>query len=193
MVRVGRYGPYLQRTLPGADAVDEERGNGATGSSIPEGVAPDELTPEKVDELFLGGGGERKLGEHPETGEPIVLKSGRYGPYVSDAASATSSLLQTQSPDTLTLDEALQAARPCPGWSARTPEGAEIFAGDRPVRAVRQARRRLPVAGRRGQALHGHAGRGAGAAGRAEDPAAPGGRRRRCARWASTRSPRSRW
>ena len=55
----------------------------ATGSSLPDGIAPDELTPEKVDELFLGGGGERKLGEHPDTGEPIVLKSGRYGPYVS--------------------------------------------------------------------------------------------------------------
>ena len=60
---------------------------------MPEGVAPDELTPEKVDELFLGGGGERKLGEHPETGEPVVLKSGRFGPYVS-SGERNASLLQ---------------------------------------------------------------------------------------------------
>ena len=52
---------------------------------MPDGLAPDELTPEKVAELFLGGAsGERKLGEHPETGEPIVLKSAATGPYVSD-------------------------------------------------------------------------------------------------------------
>ena len=88
VVRVGRYGPYLQRTVPGAgDRPAEGRrrvqGNQRRPGSLPDGIAPDELTPEKVDELFLGGGGERKLGEHPETGEPIVLKSGRYGPYVT--------------------------------------------------------------------------------------------------------------
>src|SRR5262249_42577459 len=84
VVRVGRYGPYLQRTVPGAAAPLPEsaengngNGNGNQGDrvSLPDGIAPDELTPEKVDELFLGGGGERKLGDHPETGEPIVLKS----------------------------------------------------------------------------------------------------------------------
>ncbi|GAA0737939.1 type I DNA topoisomerase [Dactylosporangium roseum] len=103
VVRVGRYGPYLQRTVAGAP--EGEEGDRAP---VPEGIAPDELTPEKVAELFVGGsGGERKLGEHPETGEPVVLKSGRYGPYVS-TGDKNASLLSTQSPEHLTLAEALK-------------------------------------------------------------------------------------
>ncbi|WP_238015403.1 type I DNA topoisomerase [Dactylosporangium sp. AC04546] len=103
VVRVGRYGPYLQRTIP--DAPEGEEGDRAP---VPEGIAPDELTPEKVAELFVGGtGGERKLGEHPETGEPVVIKSGRFGPYVS-TGEKNASLLSTQSPEHLTLEEALR-------------------------------------------------------------------------------------
>ena len=119
VVRVGRYGPYLQRACP-ATSRRRERGGRRPGdrAPIPEGIAPDELTPEKVDELFLGGGGERKLGEHPETGEPIVLKSGRYGPYVS-SGERKASLLRSQSPDTLTLDEALQLLTPAPAGRRR--------------------------------------------------------------------------
>src|SRR5947199_938898 len=98
VVRVGKYGPYLQRALPGEEPAEDDR------ASIPEGIAPDELTPEKVEELFLGGGGERKLGEHPETGEPVVVKSGRYGPYVS-SGDRNASLLKAQTPDSLTLEE----------------------------------------------------------------------------------------
>jgi DNA topoisomerase-1 len=104
VVRVGRYGPYLQRALPDASDSGE---NGDDRVSIPEGLAPDELTPDKVNELFLGGGGERKLGEHPETGEPVVLKSGRFGPYVS-TGDRNASLLRSQSPDSVTLEEALK-------------------------------------------------------------------------------------
>jgi DNA topoisomerase-1 len=108
VVRVGRYGPYIQRGGSAADT-DPDAETAADGDrvSIPEGLAPDELTPEKVEELFLGGGGERKLGEHPETGEPVVLKSGRFGPYVS-SGEINSSLLKTQSPDSLTLEQAVQ-------------------------------------------------------------------------------------
>jgi DNA topoisomerase-1 len=122
VVRVGRYGPYVQRTLPEQPA-DESGGDRV---SLPEGLAPDELTPEKVEELFLGGGGERKLGEHPETGEPIVLKSGRYGPYVS-TGERNASLLRTQSPDTVTLDEALKLLT-LPRLIGVDGEGNEIFA-----------------------------------------------------------------
>ncbi|NUO57385.1 MAG: type I DNA topoisomerase [Hamadaea sp.] len=109
VVRVGRYGPYIQRGGGTAADVDPDAESAADGDrvSIPEGLAPDELTPEKVEELFLGGGGERKLGEHPQTGEPVVIKSGRFGPYVS-SGEVNSSLLKTQSPESLTLDQAVQ-------------------------------------------------------------------------------------
>jgi DNA topoisomerase-1 len=96
VVRVGRYGPYLQRGEEDTDRV-----------SIPDGIAPDELTPAKVDELYLGGAGERELGRHPETGEPVVLKSGRYGPYVS-SGEVNASLLKTHTPESVTLTEALR-------------------------------------------------------------------------------------
>jgi DNA topoisomerase-1 len=127
VVRVGRYGPYLQRTLPGAEQPNGEDGNGGDRVSLPEGIAPDELTPEKVEELLLGGGGERKLGEHPETGEPIVLKSGRYGPYVT-TGDRNASLLKSQSPDTLTLSDALKVLA-LPRLVGKDPDGADIFAG----------------------------------------------------------------
>jgi len=127
VVRVGRYGPYLQR---GADhAAANGNGDGSDHedrASIPEGVAPDELTPEKVDELFLGGGGERSLGTHPETGEDIVLKSGRYGPYVS-SGERNSSLFKSHSPETLSLEEALRLLS-LPRVVGKDDDGVEILA-----------------------------------------------------------------
>ncbi|MFC6018627.1 type I DNA topoisomerase [Plantactinospora solaniradicis] len=144
VVRVGRYGPYLQRGLPGSEPTGQSRdagengageaGTGDDGSAagdrapIPEGVAPDELTPEKVHELFLGGGGERKLGEHPETGEPIVLKSGRFGPYVS-SGERKASLLRSQSPESLSMAEALRLLT-LPRVVGVGPDGAEVLAAN---------------------------------------------------------------
>jgi DNA topoisomerase-1 len=144
VVRVGRYGPYLQRDMPGtapthATEEDGSRTSSDTAASsdepaaptgdrvsIPEGVAPDELTPEKVTELFLGGGGERSLGDHPVTGEPVMLRSGRYGPYVS-SGDRNSSLLKTQAPDTLTLDDAVQLLL-LPRVVGAGPDGVEVLA-----------------------------------------------------------------
>jgi DNA topoisomerase-1 len=123
VVRVGRYGPYLQRQLPGAtEESPDDR------ASIPEGVAPDELTPEKVTELFLGGGGERSLGDDPATGESVQLKSGRFGPYVQ-AGERKSSLFRSQSPETLTLDQALRLLS-LPRALGKDPEGAEVLAAN---------------------------------------------------------------
>jgi DNA topoisomerase-1 len=124
VVRVGRYGPYLQRDLPSnsAEEANDDR------VSIPEGVAPDELTPEKVHELFLGGGGERSLGDDPATGEPVVLRSGRYGPYVS-SGERKSSLFRSQSPDTVTLDDALRLLT-LPRTVGKDEAGAEIVAAN---------------------------------------------------------------
>ncbi|WP_410819951.1 type I DNA topoisomerase [Micromonospora sp. 050-3] len=136
VVRVGRYGPYLQRELPGgeqpapaaASGEGEEGGTQGDRAPIPEGLAPDELTPEKVHELFLGGSGERKLGDDPGTGEPIVLKSGRFGPYVS-SGERKSSLLRTQTPDSLTLEEALKLLS-LPRLIGVAPDGVEVFANN---------------------------------------------------------------
>ncbi len=69
--RVGRYGPYLQV------------GDGDERASLPEELPLDELDLDKATEVLeIARTSNRPLGEHPETGEPILLKSGRYGPYV---------------------------------------------------------------------------------------------------------------
>jgi len=100
-VRVGRYGPYVER--------DGQRAN------VPEGTAPDELTPELASELLSRPSGEKILGTDPQTGKTIVAKDGRYGPYVTeqlpDGASAkprTASLLKSMDLDSVTLDDALR-------------------------------------------------------------------------------------
>jgi DNA topoisomerase-1 len=103
VVRVGRYGTYLQR--------DEERAN------VPDDIAPDELTPELAEELLARPSGDRMLGTDPATGLQIVAKDGRYGPYVTEvlpedapksAKPRTASLFATMSLDTVTLDDALR-------------------------------------------------------------------------------------
>lgn len=96
VVRVGRYGPYLQR---GGDDGDR--------ASVPEDLPPDELTPDKVEELLSAPSGERDLGTHPDTGEPVVAKAGRFGPYVS-SGEQTASLFSSMSLDTVSLDDAVK-------------------------------------------------------------------------------------
>jgi DNA topoisomerase I len=127
VVRVGRYGPYLQRAVPGVEVpVAEDGSSQGDRVSLPDGVAPDELTPEKVDEFFAGGGGERKLGEHPETGETIVVKTGRYGPYVS-SGEKNASLLSTMSKESMSLEDALKLLT-LPRVVGKDAEGVEILA-----------------------------------------------------------------
>jgi DNA topoisomerase-1 len=102
VVRVGRYGPYLQRSAP--EGAEDGAGDRA---SLPEDLPPDELTPEKVTELLSAPQGGRELGTHPETGEPVMVKSGRFGPYV-ESGEHRGSLLRTMSADTMTLEDALK-------------------------------------------------------------------------------------
>jgi DNA topoisomerase-1 len=72
-VRIGRYGPYIE-------AEDEE---GPVKASIPQDVSPADLDAEQVNLLLKQKTeGPDKLGFHPETGEPIYVLIGAYGPYV---------------------------------------------------------------------------------------------------------------
>ncbi|MGV2985620.1 type I DNA topoisomerase [Microbacterium sp. AGC85] len=78
-LRFGKYGPYLEVIDP---AKPEERGRIV---NVPEDLAPDELTAAKAQELIDAPvAGDRVLGENPENGRVIVVKDGRYGPYVQE-------------------------------------------------------------------------------------------------------------
>lgn len=118
-VRVGRFGPYLEQI--GADGAEAKR------VSVPDDVAPDELTVAKAHEILDAAiQGDRVLGQN-EKGWDIVVKDGRFGPYVSevvpdDAVSytatgrvskvkpkpATASLFKSMNPETVTIDDALK-------------------------------------------------------------------------------------
>jgi len=68
-VRVGKYGPYIEQ--------------GERTASIPDGMPPDEMDLEKAMELLVSSEVvEEPIGTHPETGKPIYLKVGRFGPYI---------------------------------------------------------------------------------------------------------------
>ena len=101
VVRVGRYGPYVQR--------GEER------ASIPEDIAPDELTVERSEELLSAGSSDRVVGTDPDSGLPVLLRAGRFGPYVQlgdaeevEGKPRTASLLREMDPETVSLEEALR-------------------------------------------------------------------------------------
>jgi DNA topoisomerase-1 len=101
VVRVGKYGPYLER--------------GEDRQTLPPDIAPDELTPERAEEILAQGNQEHELGVDPESGRTIALRAGRYGPYVtevleegSEEKPKTASLLKTMNPETVTLADALR-------------------------------------------------------------------------------------
>ena len=111
-LRTGKYGPYIETMVePGSEGADE---NGRRIVNIPEGLAPDELTVEKAQELIDAPIiSDRVMGQDPETGFDILFKDGRYGPYVllEDPKAdkpKTASLFKSMSPETFTFEEAVK-------------------------------------------------------------------------------------
>ena len=118
VARVGRFGPYLRR--------------GEVTRPLPDDLAPDELTIERALEL-LAAPTERVLGTDPASGLDIIVRPGRFGPYVSvgrpdetDDRPRTASLLSGQSPETVTLEDALQLLTLPRTVGADPADGAEI-------------------------------------------------------------------
>jgi DNA topoisomerase-1 len=126
VLRVGRYGPYVEKGEQRADVPDE--------------LAPDELTVDLAEELLAKPSGVRELGTDPVSGNEIVAKDGRYGPYFTEVLPEgtpktgknavkprTQSLLSTMSLDTVTLDDALKVFG-LPRVVGADAEGVEITA-----------------------------------------------------------------
>ena len=73
VVRVGKYGAYVEGEMDGATVT----------ASIPDDLAPGDTTEERLREILEEANrGDRVLGIHPEASLPVLLKSGPYGPYV---------------------------------------------------------------------------------------------------------------
>ncbi|HEX2726667.1 MAG TPA: type I DNA topoisomerase [Beijerinckiaceae bacterium] len=122
LANIGRYGPYVQHgrtyaNLGKDDDVLEIGGNRAIDLIV-------------AKESGAGGGPRRNdpgrpLGEDPESGTTVVVKSGRFGPYVTDG-SVNATLPRDVSPDTVTLDAALallSARRAAGGGGKRRARG----------------------------------------------------------------------
>lgn len=131
-LRVGRYGPYIER--------GEKDSEGHQRADIPDDLAPDELSVEYAEELLASPSGDFELGTDPVSGNQIVAKKGRYGPYVTEVLPEgtpktgknavkprTASLFKTMSLDTVTLADALKLMS-LPRVVGEDADGVEITA-----------------------------------------------------------------
>ena len=126
-VRVGKNGPYLERTVASDDGEPTPQ-----RANLSDAITPDELTLELAEKLFATPQEGRSLGIDPETGHEVFAKDGRFGPYVTevlpqppdddgdgDGAAKkgkkatgpkprTGSLLRSMDLETVTLEDALR-------------------------------------------------------------------------------------
>ncbi|WP_435602522.1 type I DNA topoisomerase [Streptomyces sp. bgisy130] len=131
-LRVGRYGPYVER--------GEKDAEGHQRADVPDDLAPDELTVDYAEELLAKPSGDFELGMDPDSGHQIVAKDGRYGPYVTEilpegtpktgknaVKPRTASLFKSMALDTVTLADALKLMS-LPRVVGTDAEGVEITA-----------------------------------------------------------------
>jgi len=126
-IRIGRFGPYAEMLRDGE----------VVKASLPRDAAPADLTPEQLETVLRQKlEGPDRLGLHPETGEPIFVLTGQYGPYVqlgevTDAQPKPkrASLPRGVTPDQLTLDHAVGLLSLPRLLGAHPESGARVLAG----------------------------------------------------------------
>ena len=92
----GRYGPYIKMDKSNARLI---------GDITPLNITLDQAL-EILSKSKKGSSEIRNLGKHPDTGEDLILKEGRYGPYVSDGK-VNAALKSENNPASLNLEEAV--------------------------------------------------------------------------------------
>ncbi|TWT95883.1 DNA topoisomerase 1 [Botrimarina colliarenosi] len=100
-VRVGRYSPFVEK--------------GEQTASLPDELPPDEVKlPYALELLAQAEKAEEPLGTCPETGKPVYLKVGRFGPYImrgtpeDEEKPKNASLLKGMNPDDVDFETALK-------------------------------------------------------------------------------------
>ncbi|MGX1808828.1 type I DNA topoisomerase [Nocardia sp. NPDC055321] len=126
VVRVGKFGPYLERIIVNPD--DPDGDPISQRANLPDDLPPDELTNEVAEKLFSTPQEGRSLGVDPASGHEIVAKEGRFGPYVTEVLPApaeevevkkgakkpeapkprTGSLFKSMNLESITLEDALK-------------------------------------------------------------------------------------
>jgi DNA topoisomerase-1 len=140
---VGRVGPYVKH---GKVYANLEDGDDVLNIGLNRAVtliAEKKLKPGKGRRFGADPG--KSLGEHPDKGGAIVVKNGRYGPYVThDGVNAT--LPNGKTPDTITLDEAvgLLEERIAKGGGKKAPKKSAKKAEGEAKAAPSTARRASP-------------------------------------------------
>jgi len=123
-VKIGKFGPYIQV--------------GDVSASLPPDTTPADLDPDRIEVLLKQKiEGPDQIGIHPETGEPIFLLVGRYGPYVQLGHAVEGAPLPKRAslpkgikPEELTLEMAVDLLR-LPRYLGDHPEtGKKIIANN---------------------------------------------------------------
>ncbi len=138
LVGIGRYGPYVQhgKTFANLEKDDDVLAIGANR-------AIDLIVARESGAVFRRGAARdpgRQLGEDPSTSKTVVVKAGRFGPYVTDGE-VNATLPRTMSADAVTLDEAIALlnARRAAGPSKKPRRGGRPAASKGPKPATKSA------------------------------------------------------
>lgn len=122
-LRIGKYGPYLE-------AVEADAAPDATPRrvNLPDDLAPDELTAEKARELIDAPVQvDRVLGVNPENGKQVVVKDGRFGPYVTEVEPEPEEAAPAVDAATGEVVEAPKPKRGAKKAAAAKPRTASLF------------------------------------------------------------------